>query len=152
MCKLIAKITKGEETMERKLKDHIRDYYFQQNYNCAEAIIHAANDYYQLGLHEKDMIMVAGFGAGMQVGNTCGAIISSISVLSLLFVEKRAHESKDITVTSAKLMRRFKEKYNSTLCKDIKPQSFQKEIRCLNTIDTACDILEEVIDEYKSEF
>lgn len=138
--------------MEKNLKDYVRNYYFQQNYNCAEAIIHAANDYYQLGLHEKDMIMVAGFGAGLQTGNTCGAIISSICVLSLLFVKRNAHEGNTITITSAKFINRFKEKYHSTLCKDVRPQSFVKEIRCLNTIDSACDILEEVVDEYRKEF
>ena len=87
------------------LKDVIGKYYFEGNYNCAETIIRAGNDYYGLGLHEEDMKMLGVYGAGIQCGNTC---------------------------------------------KDIKPQSFKPEYRCLKTIETACDILEETIAEYEA--
>ena len=50
-----------------------------------------------------------------------------------------------------KLMRKFNAKYGSTLCKDIKPQSFKPEYRCKMTVETACDILEETIKEYEEE-
>lgn len=133
------------------LKDLLGKYYFEQNYNCAETLIHAANEYYNLGLHDHDMIMMAGFGAGMQTGNTCGAVLSCISILSLKYVEAKAHESLDIRPVATQLTRKFKEKYGSTLCKDIKPQSFKPEYRCQKTIKTACDILEDVIAEYEKE-
>ncbi len=136
--------------MDKTLKDCIQDYYFQNNYNCAEAMIHAGNDYYGLGISENDMRMVAGYGAGLQCGQTCGAIISAVSLLSMRYVAKNAHSSPDITITSNMLIKRFKDKYDSLLCKDIRPKSFQKEIRCLNTINFACDTLEEVIREYDS--
>lgn len=131
------------------LKDVADKYYFAQNYNCAETILHAANEYYDLGLHERDMILVAGFGAGMQTGNTCGAILSAISILSMKYVEAKAHESADIHDVALMLTRKFQAKYGSTLCKDIKPQSFSPEVRCLNTVNTACDIIEEVLAEYQ---
>lgn len=130
------------------LKDVAEKYYFSQNYNCAETIIRAANEYYNLGLHERDMILVAGFGAGMQTGNTCGTLLSAISVLSMKYVESRAHESKDIHAVSVLLTRKFNQKFESTLCKDIKPKFFTQENRCHNTVCEACDILEEVIAEY----
>lgn len=133
------------------LKDHISDYYFNQNYNCAETIIHAANDYYDLKLHDKDMIMVGAYGAGIQTGNTCGAVLSAAAVLSLKYVEAKAHESQDIKPVVQKLMRKFMAKYGSTLCKDIKAQSFKPECRCQMTVETACDILEETINEYEAE-
>lgn len=130
------------------LKDLLSKYYFEQNYNCAESIIRAGNEYYNLGLHDKDMIMVAAYGAGIQCGNTCGAVLAGVSILSLKYVEVKAHESEDIHAVVVLLMRKFKEKYGSTLCKDIKPQSFKPEYRCQKTIEIACDIIEEVIAEY----
>ena len=63
------------------LKDIFEKYYFEQNYNCAETILRAANEYYELGLHDKDMILVGAYGAGIQCGNTCGAILSAAAVL-----------------------------------------------------------------------
>ncbi len=108
------------------LKDLYEKYYYDENYNCAETLIRAANEYYDLGLHDRDMIMLGGYGAGIQTGNTCGAILAAVSVLSMKYVEQKAHESKDI-----------------------KPQSFEPEIRCKKTIEAACDILEKVLAEYK---
>jgi C_GCAxxG_C_C family probable redox protein len=133
------------------LKDLLPKYYFDQNYNCAETILRAANEYYDLGLHDKDMILVGAYGAGIQSGNTCGAVLSVAAVLSLKYVEAKAHESEDIRPVVQKMMRKFNEKYGSILCKDIKPQSFKPEYRCQMTIETSCDILEETIAEYEAE-
>lgn len=133
------------------LKDLLPKYYFDQNYNCAEAILRAANDYYELGLHDRDMILVGAYGAGIQTGNTCGTVLSAAAVLSMKYVEAKAHESTEIKPVVTKLIQKFNEKYGSTLCKDIKPQSFKPEYRCKMTIETACDILEETITEYEAE-
>lgn len=133
------------------LKDIFEKYYFDGNYNCAETMIRAANEYYGLGLHDRDMIMVGGYGAGMQCGNTCGAVLSCIAVLSMKYIERNAHDCKDIRPITQLLMRKFNEKYGSTLCKDIKPQSFTSEYRCRKTIETACDILEETIAQFEAE-
>lgn len=133
------------------LKDYINKYYFDQNYNCAETILRAANEYYDLQLHDRDMILVGAYGAGIQTGNTCGAILSAAAVLSMKYVEAKAHESEDIKPVVQKMMRKFNAKYGSTLCMDIKAQSFKPEYRCLKTVEAACDILEETISEYEAE-
>ena len=130
------------------LKDLYAKYYYEGNYNCAETIIRAGNEYYDLGLHDRDMIALGGFGAGMQSGNTCGAVLAGISILSMKYIEKKAHESNDIKPVTIMLIKRFNQKYGSVLCKDIKPQSFKPDIRCRNTIEAACDIIEDVIEEY----
>jgi len=130
------------------LKDLLPKYYFDQNYNCAESILRAGNEYYNLGLHDRDMIVVGAYGAGIQSGNTCGAVLSGASILSMKYIEAKAHESEDIRPVVQKLLRKFNEKYGSVLCKDIKPQSFKPEYRCQKTIEAACDMLEETIAEY----
>lgn len=132
------------------LKDIIGRYYFEENYNCAETILRAGNEYYDLGLCDHDMKLVGAFGAGIQCGNTCGAILSAASILSMKYIETKAHESLDIKKITTELIRKFNLTYGSTLCKDIKAQSFAPEIRCLKTVETACDILEEVISEYET--
>jgi C_GCAxxG_C_C family probable redox protein len=130
------------------LKDLYAKYYYDENYNCAETMIRAGNEYYDLGLNDHDMIAFGGFGAGIQTGNTCGAILSAVSILSMKYIERNAHASKDIKPVTTSLIREFNKKYGSVLCKDIKPQSFTPEVRCKNTIETACDILEQVIADY----
>ena len=67
------------------LKDLYSKYYYDENYNCAETMIRAGNEYYELGLHDREMQMLGGFGAGIQSGNTCGAILAAVSILSMRF-------------------------------------------------------------------
>ena len=72
--------------------------------------------------------------------NTCGAILAGASILSMKYIEAKAHESDDIRPVTQAMIKAFKEKYGSTLCRDIKPQSFRPEYRCLKTVEIACDI------------
>ena len=133
------------------LKDEALKYYGAGNYNCAETIIRAANDYYGLGLCEHDMKMVAGFGGGIQSGNVCGTLLSSVSALSMKYVEAKAHDSADIRPVTNSLLRRFNEAFGSQLCRDIKVQHFSKEFKCRETILMACDILENTINDYEAQ-
>ena len=133
------------------LKDLVGKYYLDQNYNCAESVLRAGNEYYDLGLHDRDMIVVAAYGGGIQSGNTCGAVLAGAGILSMKYVEQKSHDSKDIRPVVMKLIQQFNRTYDSVLCKDIKPQSFKPEYRCQRTVETACDILEAVIADYERE-
>ena len=130
------------------LIDSVRPYYLEQNYNCAESVIRGANDYYYLGLNDRDMIMAGGFGAGIQTGSTCGAFLSAVSVLSMMYVEKKAHESTDIGPVTKLLTEKFLKKTGSPECSVIKPVFFRPGTRCLATVEAACAALEETIAEY----
>ena len=132
------------------LRDLIEKYYFTGNYNCAETVLHAADEYYGLELPEREMKLVSGFGAGMQTGNVCGALLAAISVLSLKYVETKAHESAAIKPVTTLLTERFLDALDgSLLCREIKPAYFREEVRCLATVQAACDVLEQVIREYE---
>lgn len=133
------------------LKDLVGKYYLDQNYNCAESVLRAGNEYYDLGLHDRDMIVVAAYGGGIQSGNTCGAVLAGAGILSMKYVEQKSHDSKDIKPVVLKLIQQFNKTYGSVLCKDIKLQSFKPEYRCQRTVETACDILEAVIADYERE-
>ncbi len=133
------------------LKDLAKKYYIDQNFNCAETMMRAANEYYNLVISANDMRMMAGFGGGMQTGNTCGSFAASIAILSMMYVETTAHESKDIRPICMTMTRKFQAKWETTLCREIKAKSFTPEIRCLHTIEVACDLLEETIAEYEDQ-
>lgn len=153
------------------LKDLLNTYYFDQNYNCAESVLRAANEYYDLKIEDRDMILMAGFGAGMQVGNTCGAVLGAIGALSMMYVEAKAHESILIKPKVTLFLERFQERLaqaiareqngaeeaqkgeaegfpaGSVLCRDIRPACFRPEGRCILTVEAACDALEDAVSE-----
>lgn len=132
------------------LKDLYEKYYLNQNYNCAECLIRAANECYDFGLDEKAMKLVSGYGRGMMCGKTCGAISTGVAILSLLYVEEKAHESKDIAPVVQSFIRNIDMEIGSTECKDIRVKFFNPEIRCKNTIDKVIEILEKTINDYQN--
>lgn len=78
---------------EPKLSQLIKDGYMEKHdLSCSEAILHGANQVYDLGVDEKALHMAGGFGAEMGVGSVCGTLTGGIMVLGVLFVDDRVHE------------------------------------------------------------
>ena len=132
------------------LKD-LAEKYYKQGYNCAESIIRAGNEYYDLKLDEQAFRMTGAFGGGLQVGDICGALSGSACVISSKYIETKAHECTDLKPIMLKLVRAFQSQFSSRLCCQIKAKFFSKEVHCQNTVALASDVLEKVIAEYESE-
>ena len=126
----------------------IEKYYIDHNYNCSETLIHAANEYYGLNLDEESMKMMSGFGGGMFVGETCGALIGSVAALSKKMIQSKAHEELDtFRPQIQKCVRNFKEELGAMACKDVKPVHHTKEKKCLMTCKLAGAALEKTMKE-----
>lgn len=125
--------------------------YYKEGYNCAESMIRAGNEVYNLGLHDKDMIMTAAFGGGMQLGDVCGALTGACCVISARYVETKAHESSIIRPLTQKLVIAFQKEMGSRVCAKIKAVHFSKELHCQNTVGLAASVLEKVIEDWDKE-
>ena len=102
------------------LRKIANDFYMNQNYNCGECILRAANKAYDLGLDERALKLASGFGAGMGCGNTCGALSAAMSVLSLLFCGDKAHETEGFKELCAEYVDTFKASLGSDNCEELK--------------------------------
>ncbi|NBK96832.1 MAG: hypothetical protein EOM50_02210 [Erysipelotrichia bacterium] len=123
--------------------------YYQEGYNCAESIIHAGNEAYDLKLHEADMRMCAAFGGGFQIGDVCGALSGAACVISARYIKTKAHDqNEEIRALTQKLVISFQKRLGSRLCMEIKPVHHNKEVKCQNTVALAAQVLEEVINEW----
>lgn len=130
------------------LKD-IAEKYYDLGYNCAEALIRAGNDYYELQLNEHDMRMTAAFGGGFQIGDVCGALSGSACVISARYVEVKAHDhNEELRALTQKLVLAFQKRMGSRLCAQVKPAFYTKETKCKNTVSVSAEVLEEVICEW----
>ncbi len=125
----------------------IEKYYALQDYNCAETLLHAANEYYALNLNEEDMRMMAGFGGGMFVGATCGALVGSVAAISKMVVETKAHETKNIKSIISTCVQNFTDTFSSMDCSQIKPVFHTQETKCLQTCLLAGQALQKTIKE-----
>ncbi len=123
----------------------IKDYYINENFNCAEATIRAANDFYELKMSDEEMKLIAGFGGGMGCGLVCGCLTADIAVLSKLFVKEKAHESDRIKKLCSLFISEFEKKFGNLNCSELKTTCSEPETRCLKLIESNFELLKEFI-------
>lgn len=128
------------------LKERAEKYY-NENYNCAETILHAANDEYNLGLDDETIRLTAGFGGGMGCGQACGALCGGICAISAALVEDRAHTTPGLRAKTTKLVAAFNRILGDTQCKNLMRKYKTPEQRCLQTVLLGCEALSEVMEE-----
>ena len=109
--------------------------------NCAESIIRAANEEYNLGIAESDYTMLSGFGSGVMTGNLCGAAAAGAAVLGKMYVNGRMADSPDARKKVQAFMRDFNETLGGTMCKDIraKHQNVNKGKGCTEVVQMAAE-------------
>ncbi|WP_024613887.1 C-GCAxxG-C-C family (seleno)protein [Clostridium sp. Ade.TY] len=119
----------------------------EHDLNCAECILYAANEEYNLGLNKDSFKMMASFGGGMGIGSSCGAATGAISVIGIMFTNERGHESPIVRELSADFMNRFYKKFESLNCIDIKHKREEDDRSCKFIIETAATILDDIVRE-----
>ena len=124
------------------LRERAKDYY-QNDYNCAEAMLRAINDAYGLNLPEGSLHLAAGFGGGMGCEKACGALCGGIAALGPLLVTDKAHAAENFGAKCAQLVQAFERDLGSDLCADLKPRYRTDETRCLTTVELAADSFEQ---------
>lgn len=128
------------------LEQKVREYY-TSGYNCSETLLRACNDEYQLNMNDEDMKVMAGFGGGMFVGKTCGALVGSIAAVSKKIVETKAHDMPELKNIIQKVVLNFKKELGDTDCAKIKPIFHSKDDGCLHTCLHAAIALEKTLKE-----
>lgn len=129
------------------LRDRVRDYYLVKDNNCAETILHAINDEYQLNIPEESFKLIGGFGAGLGCGKTCGALCGCIAALGRMTLSERAHATPDFKEHCAALVEKFNEKLGDTECSALTEKYKKEDTRCLDTVLMAADVFEEFLKE-----
>lgn len=127
------------------MKELAKTYFLEKNCNCAESVLRAANDTYELDITEADVAMISGFGGGMGCGKACGALCGAVAALGKAKVEGNAHVTEGFREACAKLATDFEANLGSTQCADLKPKYFTQETRCSAVVESAAELLEEIL-------
>lgn len=133
---------------------------YNEGFSCAPAVIAAYAE--QFGL-EKDMALkiAIGFGGGMHLGQTCGAVTGAIMVIGLKYGKTRPDDNQAKKKTyelSKRFADKFKARFGSIECKallgcDITTPEGAKEAQdkklfstiCADYVAAAADILDEIL-------
>lgn len=116
-----------------------------RDFNCAEKILYGANEAYQLGLNKEALKLSSGFGGGMAIEGTCGALTACIMVLGRLFVKDTAHESTRIKELTKELFEEYRKAMGDIDCAPLKAKYRTEAIGCRDVIFKAAEILDGMI-------
>ena len=135
---------------------------FRNGFNCSQAVFSCYSE--QFGLDcERALKVATGFGGGMRMGETCGAVTGAFMVLGLKYGNATAENQQAKEKTYEKVIEftnRFKARNGSVICRDllgcdISTQEGQKKARddslfstvCPEMVRNAAEILEEMLPE-----
>ena len=124
------------------LKERAGYYYFTLDKCCAEAILLAANEVYELGLTEAETGLFAGFRTGMGCGSTCGSLTGAIGVLSRKYAGRA-----DLKELCARFVEVFERKLacGATDCGVLAARYKTETSRCRAAVELTAEALEEFI-------
>ncbi len=119
--------------------------------NCAECIMYAANEEYNLNLSKETLKVMSSFGGGLAIGNVCGAITGAAGIIGVMFTEERGHQSPKTRELTSEFMKKFYDKLGDYNCTELKAK-YRKDDdrRCIVMIETAAEILGEIIKREKN--
>ena len=101
------------------LMDKINKYYTKEyDLNCAEVMIYAASDEYNMNLKSETFKTMSSFGGGMGIESVCGAITGSLAVIGILFTKERAHEGERVKNLCKEFFQKFEAKLGTNNCSD----------------------------------
>ncbi|MFW5717992.1 MAG: C-GCAxxG-C-C family (seleno)protein [Spirochaetota bacterium] len=124
----------------------VADDYMQKNdYNCAETMLHAANEAYDIGLPEEAMRAASAFGGGMGREDACGAMTGALMALGILRGTGRSHQDPRLGELRDEFVRRFEERFGSIECRCLKAAHKDPVRGCAPITEGAAEILEEVL-------
>ena len=126
----------------------IMEYYITRKMRCAEAVVYAANDVYDLQLPKESVAMLTGFSGGMcGSGEACGLLSGGVAVLGRMFYEKLG---PDFPPAVAEFHRRFTEAFDAAACPPVKERYATPEARCSAVVDTFAKLMTDYIAELQA--
>jgi len=126
------------------LRDRVPECMKEKDLNCAETILCAGNDEWNLGISRGTIRAFAGFGGGLACGNVCGALTGAAAVLSIRYTNTRGHDSPKTRELVKKYADEFQSRFGSSLCTALKEAHVVDENKCLYLVEKAADLLEEI--------
>jgi C_GCAxxG_C_C family probable redox protein len=117
--------------------------------NCAQAVFSAFAE--DVGIDENTALkMSACFGGGMRCGEVCGAATGALMVLGMKYgsgAENDLDNKRLIGQKTTEFIKRFKDKNETLLCREILKKGAGGRIGCGNAVSSAVEILEDMLDK-----
>ena len=131
-----------------RLSELVNDGYMEKkDLNCAETILYGANEVYRLGLNPECLKLAAGFGGGMGIESTCGALTGAIMVLGRIFAREKGHDTPRLKELCAEFLEDYRRQMGSIDCKPLKDRYRSEDLNCRVVVLKSAEMLEQLIEK-----
>lgn len=119
------------------------------HHNCAETLLLAANEKYNLGLDKKTIKAITPFGGGINCERTCGALTGSIAAIGVMFTEEKPTLNTKMKENTKNFLEIFEKEFGSIDCSYIKAHHRSETEGCTPVEKKTGEMLEKFISENK---
>jgi C_GCAxxG_C_C family probable redox protein len=137
----------GQPERSMQLSELVNDGYMEkEDLNCAETMLYGADKVYDLGLDREGLKLAAGFGGGMGIEATCGALTGAVMVLGRIFARDKGHDTPRLKELCAEFLEEYRSQMGSIDCKPLKDRYRSEDLKCLRVVLKSAEILEQLIE------
>jgi C_GCAxxG_C_C family probable redox protein len=131
-----------------QLSELVNDGYAEKkDLNCAETILLGANVVYHLGLDPDALKLAAGFGGGMGIEATCGALTGAVMVLGRIFTKDKGHDTPRLKELCEEFLEEYQSQMGDIDCTPLKERYRSEELKCRRVVLKSAEILEYLIEK-----
>lgn len=121
---------------------------YHQGYNCAEAMIRAANEVYGLNISSDDIKLFSGYGLGMGSLLTCGLATVGVAIFSRITVIDKAHDTPQFMAEVHRYMEGFAQAVGSNSCDALRKLQYDRVTKCEKSVRLACQYTEQFLQQH----
>ena len=130
-----------------KLTEEAGVLYGEKKFNCAEAILRSGCARWGIRMDEDAFVVASGFGGGMGIESSCGALTGGIMVISLLFTREKSVRSPELKRICSEFLTLFSDRYGSSICSELKKAYRREDSKCRGVVEMAGELLEEIVEK-----
>ena len=131
-----------------QLSKLVNNGYMEKKYlNCAQTVLFGANEVYRLGLEPDALKLAAGFGGGMGIEATCGALTGAVMVLGRIFAKEKGHDTPRLKELAAEFLEEYRSQMGDIDCTPLKERYRSEELKCRRVVLKSAEILEGLIEK-----
>lgn len=110
---------------EKEIEESVKYYYWEKDFNCAETTLLTLSKIFNFELAQETIYSATALPGAARNGAQCG-IVSGVIMLIGIMGNKRGEKKNEIKEKCHVFAQKYEEKFGSLLCKELRPQGFNK--------------------------
>jgi C_GCAxxG_C_C family probable redox protein len=113
-------------TVENIIAERVHHFYWDNDWPCVPTVLTTYKELFDVNISEDVIAASRGLGGGGEYGAQCGLLEANLIFIAL-FGKENNYTQQQINELCSQFCGRFEKKFESLLCRDIRPEGFVPE-------------------------